>query len=590
MSSRLLSHRTVLNAARVHKMVAIRAMSTQGKYQEMGGDSSNISTALKALAGVMGAGAAIAYVQSGPRYTPLPMETPEDPAPVSKAAIVSGAVAVGAAEADGFTPSYNNLELLEGEGKLTMVWDQDGTKYAQVVDLTSGDIVQGPGPVADSSAAKEDVVVVSTPAETPTKSAPVSTPVTSTPTSTPTPAPAPTSAVEPTADHQTELKDLMQRLVSIERNLNNCCTPSAPSAGMSGYPAFEDNNTSLLKKHLTPEVYMACESKVTSNGFTFQDVIQSGVDNQDSGVGAYAGDEESYAAFAPLFDRIIEDYHNGYKPTDRHPSDMDASKLHGVADAEGDYVISTRIRVGRNIRGLGLSPGISRAQRRKVEQLMVESLNQLEGDLAGKYYSLGSMSEQDRTQLVADHFLFKKGDRFLQSAGANRDWPEARGIFHNNDKTFLVWVNEEDQMRIISMEKGADAKKIFERLSRGIAAVEAKIKAAGYEFAHNDHLGFIHSCPTNCGTGMRASVHAKLPNVGQHPDFKKWCAKLRLQPRGIHGEHSESDGGVYDLSNKERLGKSEVELVQTMIDGVKVLIEAEKALAAGKEVPAVLRA
>jgi protein-arginine kinase len=87
---------------------------------------------------------------------------------------------------------------------------------------------------------------------------------------------------------------------------------------------------------------------------------------------------------------------------------------------------------------------------------------------------------------------------------------------------------------------------------------------------------------------MRASVHAKLPNVGKHPEFAAWCDKLRLQPRGIHGEHSESDDGVYDLSNKERLGKSEVQLVQTMIDGVQTLIEAEKALAAGQPLPAAL--
>ena len=199
------------------------------------------------------------------------------------------------------------------------------------------------------------------------------------------------------------------------------------------------------------------------------------------------------------------------------------------------------------------------------------------------------MSEEDRQQLVEDHFLFKKGDRFLQSAGANRDWPESRGIFHNTSKTFLVWVNEEDQLRIISMEKGGDAKGIFERLSRGISAIESRIKAAGYEYAHNDHLGYIHSCPTNCGTGMRASVHVKLPNVGKHPDFKLWCEKLRLQPRGIHGEHSESDGGIYDISNKERLGKSEVQLVQTMIDGVQTLIKAEKALASGDAVPAELQ-
>ena len=129
---------------------------------------------------------------------------------------------------------------------------------------------------------------------------------------------------------------------------------------------------------------------------------------------------------------------------------------------------------------------------------------------------------------------------------------------------------------------------MFDRLARGIGAIEKQVNAAGYQFAHNEHLGYIHSCPTNCGTGMRASVHVKIPHVGKHPEFKSWCAKLRLQPRGIHGEHSESEGGVYDISNKERLGRSEVELVQTMIDGVQTLIAAEKALASGKPLPEVL--
>ncbi len=74
------------------------------------------------------------------------------------------------------------------------------------------------------------------------------------------------------------------------------------------------------------------------------------------------------------------------------------------------------------------------------------------------------------------------------------DWPESRGIFHNNDKTFLVWVNEEDQLRIISMQPGGDAKQVFERLSRAISAIEKEVKAAGYAFAYNDHLGYIHRC------------------------------------------------------------------------------------------------
>ena len=123
---------------------------------------------------------------------------------------------------------------------------------------------------------------------------------------------------------------------------------------------------------------------MTSNGFTLDRAIQSGVDNQDSGVGLYAGDEEAYTVFAPIFDLIIEDYHGGYKPTDRHVSDMDFTKLKGTIDPEGKYVLSTRIRVGRNIRGLGLSPGCTRAQRREVERIVTTALNNLEGDLSGK--------------------------------------------------------------------------------------------------------------------------------------------------------------------------------------------------------------
>ena len=116
---------------------------------------------------------------------------------------------------------------------------------------------------------------------------------------------------------------------------------------------------------------------------------------------------------------------------------------------------------------------------------------------------------RDRQQLVKDHFLFKEGDKYLEAAGLNRDWPEGRGIFHNKDKTFLVWVNEEDQLRIISMQEGANVVETFERLARAIEQLETSLN-----FARDDQYGYLTSCPTNIGTGMRASVHIKLPNLG----------------------------------------------------------------------------
>ena len=124
------------------------------------------------------------------------------------------------------------------------------------------------------------------------------------------------------------------------------------------------------------------------------------------------------------------------------------------------------------------------------------------------------------------------------------------------------------------MQQGGDIKEVFERLVNAIRSIESKVT-----FAYSDHLGYITSCPTNLGTAMRASVHIALPHLAKDMEkFKAITDKYHLQIRGIHGEHSESEGGVYDISNRRRLGITEVEAVQDMYDGVVELIKAEKAL------------
>merc|ERR1712142_1122074 len=152
--------------------------------------------------------------------------------------------------------------------------------------------------------------------------------------------------------------------------------------------------------------------------------------------------------------------------------------------------------------------------------------------------------------------------------------PEGRGIFHNDAKTFLMWVNEEDQTRIISMEKGGDVKGVFARLARGIKAVGESVKAeSGKDYALSEQYGYIHSCPTNLGTGMRASVHVDLPGWTKEgvDKLKARCEELAVQPRVTRGESGGQTGHTYDISNKHRLGYSEVRLVQVMIDDVNTL-------------------
>ena len=259
---------------------------------------------------------------------------------------------------------------------------------------------------------------------------------------------------------------------------------------------------------------------------------------------------------------------------------MEVSKIQGNIDPTAP-VHSTRIRVGRSIDGFGLSPGITKQQRLDVESLMKKAFANLSGDLAGTYYPLTGMSEKVRQQLVDDHFLFVSGDRNLIAAGMERDWPEGRGIFHNKDKTFLTWVNEEDQLRIISMQSGGDVRAVFDRLARGIKAVGDSVRAeSGREFMLDAKYGYIHSCPTNLGTGMRASVHIDLPGwtkLGPKVLAAR-CEELHLQPRGTRGESGGQTGVTYDISNKHRLGYSEVQLVQKMIDGVNTLVKEDREL------------
>ena len=125
-----------------------------------------------------------------------------------------------------------------------------------------------------------------------------------------------------------------------------------------------------------------------------------------------------------------------------------------------------------------------------MEKVIVKGLLSLEGDLKGDYFPLhGSRSYADKPEgmslekeeeLRSNGNLFQEPDStLLLSGGMGRHWPDARGIFHNNDANMFVWVNEEDQMRIVSMEKGDDIKRIITRFSNATAQIQKVLKENG---------------------------------------------------------------------------------------------------------------
>uniref|UniRef100_A0A8C4E821 creatine kinase n=1 Tax=Dicentrarchus labrax TaxID=13489 RepID=A0A8C4E821_DICLA len=336
------------------------------------------------------------------------------------------------------------------------------------------------------------------------------------------------------------------------------------------FPNLSKHNNHMAKV-LTKEIYGKLRDKQTPSGYTLDDVIQTGVDNPGHPfimtVGCVAGDEESYEVFKDLLDPIISDRHGGYKPTDKHKTDLNFENLKGGDDLDPNYVLSSRVRTGRSIKGFTLPPHNSRGERRAVEKLSVEALTSLDGEFKGKYYPLKSMTDAEQDQLINDHFLFDKPvSPLLTCAGMARDWPDARGICMD------LHVHYDSECFTVSIQ------------------IEAIFKKHNHGFMWNEHLGYILTCPSNLGTGLRGGVHVKLPKLSTHPKFEEILTRLRLQKRGTGGVDTASVGGVFDISNADRLGSSEVDQVQLVVDGVKLMVEMEKKLEKGEAIDSMIPA
>jgi len=361
------------------------------------------------------------------------------------------------------------------------------------------------------------------------------------------------------------------------------------------YPNFSKHNN-WMAKCLTREMYAQLRDKCTPSGFTLDNAIQTGVDNPGHPhimtVGCTLGDEETYETFKPLFDAVIQNRHNGFMPTDQHTTDLNWKGLsNAIFDKE--YVRSCRIRTGRSIRGIGLPTSCTRAERREVENIFKSVVSRFTGDLKGEYRSLRDLDDEEIEKWIKEHLLYDKPvSPLLIASGMARDWPDGRGFFVNEEKTLVIWVNEEDHCRIISMQQGEqgtggnDMMKVFERFCTAINTVEEEMKKDGYEYMYSPHLGYILTCPSNLGTGIRCGCHCRIPLLSKHASFDKLLGNLRLQKRGTGGVDTASgaDDGWFDISNNDRIGKSELQLVQEACNGIQLFIEMEKKLTAGESI------
>ena len=126
--------------------------------------------------------------------------------------------------------------------------------------------------------------------------------------------------------------------------------------------------------------------------------------------------------------------------------------------------------------------------------------------------------------------------------------------------------------------EGKNIKAVVSMFIRGCDEVQKVLQSEGKDFMHNDHLGWVLTCPSNLGTGLRAGTMVVLEKLSAHPVFKTFIDKMRLQARGTGGVDSASSGDTWDVSNCDRIGKGEVDLVNTLIQGAAKLVQWENML------------
>lgn len=339
-----------------------------------------------------------------------------------------------------------------------------------------------------------------------------------------------------------------------------------------------------------PSVYAALKDKITENGVPFGKIIKPGVDCKClwSFSGVVAGDAQSYDTFKELFDPIIEKCHKSWSTShSQQPSDLDVTKIvDSKIDPAGKYLVSTCVRVARNLGALCFLPFCSSAERREVERITTKALLQIQGESQGGYLPLcgsysyvpkiGGMPAEKEKELQQQDLVFgPPKDAFHLSSGFGKAWPDARGVFLSSSMQSGVRINEKEHLVFWAMQKDENIKEAFKRAYDMEGVVRESIMRDGYCFASSSRLGYISTTPEGLGTGLRVSAMLKIPLLGARPDFKDICAGLTLQVAVCKGD-------AFEVSNGQGLGKTEVEQVNAFLVACSKVVEAEQALEAGK--------
>ncbi len=257
--------------------------------------------------------------------------------------------------------------------------------------------------------------------------------------------------------------------------------------------------------------------------------------------------------------------------SERQVPELDGQGLGWLEEAgpDRDIVLSTRVRLARNLQGFPFAVKASGEDRERLLERAREALRS--GDILGAadVWRMEELGASDRTLLLERHLVSRE-----LILGPEGDTPRGSALALGRDRTLGLMINEEDHLRLQALRGGFQLVRAWHDVDQLDEELGARLP---YAFHHE--FGFLTSCPTNVGTGLRASVLIHLPGLVLTKQIQKvleGMGQLGLTYRGLYGEGSRIVGNFFQISNQTTLGKTEEDLIDQLESLVARVIGYEK--------------
>ena len=242
----------------------------------------------------------------------------------------------------------------------------------------------------------------------------------------------------------------------------------------------------------------------------------------------------------------------------------DASEFSGLGKTDDHVVMSSRVRLARNVNGRAFPGRAKKAGRVETCELIQPAVAGLSAMRGGYSESMDNLKAIEKQLLVERHHISR--EHAAKGAGS--------ALVINKDQTVCVMVNEEDHLRMQALLPGLQLKQVWQKIDRLDTSLEKKI-----EYAFDERLGYLTACPTNLGTGIRVSAMLHLPGLvlqEQVNQIVQAVTKLGHAVRGLYGEGTEALGHIFQVSNQMTLGESEGDIVERISKVLLQIIEHEE--------------